>query len=99
MGWARRTAWQGLRARRRVGDPDSRRFRPWSRSALAEGDVAEDGPRFPWQRAPVLARAIDLAAEGRRGVPRPARVEQERAGERDHVRPAGLEDRLGLAGL
>ncbi|KIU01221.1 hypothetical protein QU39_00170, partial [Staphylococcus aureus] len=49
--------------------------------------------------APVLLRGADLRAELGRRVPGPARVVEHDAGERDRVRPALGEDRLGLSRL
>src|SRR4051812_32898135 len=50
-------------------------------------------------RAPILRRRFDLAAEFGCGVPGPARVVEQAAGERDHVGLAGCDDVFGLPRL
>ena len=69
-----------------------------ARSTLSEGRILEQvlvGPRL---RAPVLLGRPHVRAELGRRVPGPARVVEHGAGERDRVRPALGQDRLGLAG-
>src|SRR3984957_10377689 len=50
-------------------------------------------------RAPILRRGVHFATELGRSVPRPARIVEHAAGERDHIGLAGSDDFFGVAGF
>src|SRR3954451_13944086 len=79
------------------------RHRNWGRefapSPRPERGLAEQRLLGRGLRAPILRRRFDLAAEFGCGVPGPARVVEQAAGERDHVGLAGCDDLFGLLRL
>ena len=70
----------------------------WVSKALALPDthVFEQGGEFARLRSPVLFRGLDLRAQGRSGMPWPARIIEHGAGQRDCVCIAVLQYLFGL---